>query len=443
MTFLKGLYLPNRFFYAAASLILIMILSYAFPFLMAVAQAGGVLLVLIFSVDVLLLYNKNVRIILEREVPGVLSLGDSNLVRLSAASKSSLKLWIQLVDELPEQFQARDFRIYFELSPNESKELSYPLRPLSRGEYHFGKIHLYLSTRIGIATRKVTHPLDQMVPVYPSIIQMRKYELKTFARVANEYGVKKVRRIGHSYEFEHIKQYVRGDDYRSINWKATGRRTQLMVNMYEDEKSQQVYCIIDKSRVMHMPFNGLSLFDYAVNATLVISNIVLRKQDKVGLITFAETPKALVKADRSRQQLKKILETLYREKEGNGEANYESMYLSVRKFVNGRSLMFFYTNFESTYALQRALPQLRKLNDQHLLVVVFFENTEITANTSAQVETVEDIYRQVTAEHFILTKVQLVQQLKQFGIITILTRPENLTVASINKYLELKSRGMI
>ena len=282
-----------------------------------------------------------------------------------------------------------------------------------------------------------------MVPVYPSIIQMRKYELKTFARVANEYGVKKVRRIGHSYEFEHIKQYVRGDDYRSINWKATGRRTQLMVNMYEDEKSQQVYCIIDKSRVMHMPFNGLSLFDYAVNATLVISNIVLRKLDKVGLITFAETPKALVKADRSRQQLKKILETLYREKEGNGEANYESMYLSVRKFVNGRSLMFFYTNFESTYALQRALPQLRKLNDQHLLVVVFFENTEITANTSAQVETVEDIYRQVTAEHFILTKVQLVQQLKQFGIITILTRPENLTVASINKYLELKSRGMI
>ena len=133
MTFLKGLYLPNRFFYAAASLILIMILSYAFPFLMAVAQAGGVLLVLIFSVDVLLLYNKNVRIILEREVPGVLSLGDSNLVRLSAASKSSQKLWIQLVDELPEQFQARDFRIYFELSPNESKELSYPLRPLSRG----------------------------------------------------------------------------------------------------------------------------------------------------------------------------------------------------------------------------------------------------------------------------------------------------------------------
>jgi uncharacterized protein (DUF58 family) len=216
-----------------------------------------------------------------------------------------------------------------------------------------------------------------------------------------------------------------------------------MINQYEDEKSQQVYCIIDKSRVMHMPFHGLSLFDYAVNASLVISNIVLGKQDKAGLITFAETPKALVKAERSKTQLRKILDTLYKEKEGAVEANYESMYMTVRNFVNGRSLLFLYTNFESTYALQRVLPQLRKLNDQHLLVVIFFENTEITTRTSEGVETLEDIYTQVTAEQYILTKAQLVQQLKQHGIMSILTKPENLTVTTINKYLELKSRGMI
>jgi uncharacterized protein (DUF58 family) len=119
------------------------------------------------------------------------------------------------------------------------------------------------------------------------------------------------------------------------------------------------------------------------------------------------------------------------------------MYMSLRGLVNGRALLFLYTNFESTYALQRALPQLRKLNDQHLLVVVFFENTEVSSKASASVDTVEDIYQQVTAETYMLTKIQLVQQLRQFGIMSILTKPENLTVASINKYLELKSRGMI
>jgi uncharacterized protein (DUF58 family) len=440
---MRSLFLSGRFFYLAAGLVGLMILSYPFPFLMGVVFIAASVAGMMLGVDILLLYSGFIRIAVRRDVPPVLSLGDDNEVRVLIENRSGLMLRALLLDEIPEQFQARNFSFQFSLPPAKKHDVSYPLRPLSRGEYRFGKAHLFVSTFLGLVRRKFSYAIAEVVPVYPSIIQMKKYELRTFARVANEYGVKKVRRVGHSYEFEHIKSYVRGDDYRSINWKATGRRAQIMVNQYEDEKSQQVYCIIDKSRIMHMPFNGLSLFDYAVNASLVISNIVLGKQDKVGLITFAETPKTMVRADRSRQQLRKILDALYREREGSVEANYEGMYLAVRKFINGRSLLFFYTNFESTYALQRALPQLRKLNDQHLLVVVFFENTEITSTNSMKAETVEDIYRQVTGEEFILTKIQLVQQLRQFGIITMLTRPENLTVASINKYLELKSRGMI
>lgn len=443
MSFIRNFFLTNRFFSAVAVLTATMMLSYAFPFLFAVVKTGCILFLVIVLIDVVLLYNRSVVIVVERETPPVMSLGDNNPVKLSLINKSRIKLGVELIDELPEQFQVRNFTLNLELSPGILYEQTYELRPVARGEYLFGKIHLYLVTGLGLVKRRFSSSLETNVPVYPSIVQMKKYELKTFARTATEYGVKKVRRIGHSYEFEHIKQYIRGDDYRSINWKATGRRGHLMVNQYEDEKSQQVYCVIDKSRVMHMPFHGLSLFDYAVNASLVISNIVLGKQDKAGLITFAETPKSLIKAERSKTQLKKILETLYKEKEGSVEANYESMYMAVRNFVNGRSLMFLYTNFESTYALQRVLPQLRKLNDQHLLVVVFFENTEITTSTSGNVETLEDIYTQVTAEHYVLTKVQLAQQLKQFGIISILTKPEDLTVASINKYLELKSRGMI
>ena len=97
-----------------------------------------------------------------------------------------------------------------------------------------------------------------------------------------------MRRIGHSYEFEQIKNYVRGDDYRSINWKATSRRGHLMVNQYEDERAQQVYNIIDKSRSMKMPFNGMSLLDYAINTSLVISNVALQKHDRAGLMTFSD-----------------------------------------------------------------------------------------------------------------------------------------------------------
>lgn len=443
MNLFRNLYLSNRFYLVLALLTGAMMVSYAFPFLMPLVQTALVVLALVVGIDIMMLFNRRVDVDVVRETPGVLSLGDPNLIKLTITSKAGMSLHIEVIDELPEQFQERNFSRSFEMPAGKVFEQTYELRPLSRGEYHFGRINLFLSSGLGLIRRRLRKPLNAMVAVYPSIIQMKKYELRTFARTAVEYGVKKVRRIGHSYEFEHIKQYNRGDDYRSINWKATGRRAQLMVNVYEDEKSQAVYTIIDKSRVMHMPFHGLSLFDYAVNASLVISNIVLGKQDKAGLLTFAEGPKARIKADRGKHQLRKILDALYNESESSVEANYESMYMTVRDLVNGRALLFLYTNFESTYALQRALPQLRKLNDTHLLVVVFFENTEVSSSAAVPVDTVEGIYKQVTAETYMLTKVQLVQMLRQFGIMSILTKPENLTVASINKYLELKSRGMI
>jgi uncharacterized protein (DUF58 family) len=322
MNLLRNLYLTNRFYLVLAALIGAMMASYAFPYLMPLVQTAIVLLALAVAIDILLLFNRRIDLDVVRETPGVLSLGDLNAIKLVVRSKAGMTVYVTLIDELPEQFQERNFSLSLAMPAGHVHEQTYELRPLSRGEYHFGKINLFLSSGLGLIRRRLRKPLEAMVPVYPSIIQMKKYELRTFARTAVEYGVKKVRRIGHSYEFEHIKPYNRGDDYRSINWKATGRRAQLMVNVYEDEKSQAVYTIIDKSRVMHMPFHGLSLFDYAVNASLVISNIVLGKQDKAGLLTFAEQPKSRIKADRGKHQLKKILEALYNESEGSVEANY-------------------------------------------------------------------------------------------------------------------------
>jgi len=282
-----------------------------------------------------------------------------------------------------------------------------------------------------------------VIPVYPSILQMKKYSFMAFDRMTTQKGIKKIRRIGHSYEFEQIKNYVRGDDYRSINWKATSRRSELMVNQFEDERAQQIYCLIDKSRAMKMPFEGLSLMDYAINTSLVMSNIALQKHDKAGLITFSDKIGTTLKAERKGKQLNKILHALYNEKERDLEANYELLYQVARKLINGRSLIMLFTNFESSFALDRVLPILRRINNLHLLVVVFFENTEIEDFVNEEVDSVEAIYTQTVAQNFIAEKTAMVQTLRQFGIQAILTRPQDLSVNTINKYLELKSRGLI
>jgi uncharacterized protein (DUF58 family) len=330
-----------------------------------------------------------------------------------------------------------------EIQSGEEKAVSYELTPLARGGYEFGVVNVFASTNINLVQRRFRLGEIMQVPVYPSVLQMKQYEMLAFNRLTSQEGIRKIRRIGHSYEFDQIKNYVRGDDYRSINWKATGRFNKLMVNQYEDERSQQVYCLIDKSRTMKMPFNGLSLVDYAINTSLAISNIVLKKYDKAGLITFSDKIGATIKSDRKANQLNKILHALYKETERPVEANYELLYHIARKLINGRSLILLYTNFESMYALDRVLPLLRRINKFHLLIVIFFENTEIQEFIKKEVETVQGIYTNTIAQKFLAEKRAMAQRLNQHGIQTILTRPEDLSMNTINKYLELKSRGMI
>lgn len=439
----KHFFIHTRLFLFGGAIIFLLVLSYPFELLLPIALTSLLMLLLVTLADALMVFGPRVSLHASRTVSKMLSLGDDNPITITLRNNSSVKLTVTVLDELPEQFQIRNFKRERTLLPGQPDEFVYQLRPVTRGQYFFGVLHCFIRTRIGLVKRRITFPLTTMIPVYPSIIQMKRFELKSFLRTSLEYGVKRMQRIGHSYEFEHIKHYVAGDDYRSINWKATGRRAQLMVNQYEDEKSQQVYCLLDKSRIMHMPFEGLSLLDYSVNASLVISNIVLQKQDKAGLLTFSDRIGTAIKAERSKQQLREILEALYNEEELPVEANYELMYVGARRFIKGRSLLFLFTNFESEYALQRVIPQLRNLNRQHLLVVVFFENTEISDFIRKPADSLEDIYAQITADEHLYQKMQLVQRLKQYGIMSILTKPQHLTVNTINKYLELKARGLI
>lgn len=440
---MRNIFLTNRFFALFGGVAATFAASYAAGFLFPVAQVlfgGAVALTL---ADLVLLFHPKIKVAAVRRLPKLLSLGDPNKIFLDLENRSPVALRLAVIDELPFQFQKRDFKILLRIPARGEQTLSYELTPTERGEYEFGVANLFAATRLGLLQRRFRAAEPMTVPVYPSVVQMKHYELLAFNRVNTTQGLRKIRRIGHSYEFEQIKNYVQGDDYRSLNWKATGRFNRLMVNQYEDERSQQVYCLLDKSRTMKMPFNGLSLLDYAINTSLAISNIALKKYDKAGLITFSDKIGSTVKADRRANQLNKILHALYNEQERPLEANYELLYHISRKLVNGRSLILLYTNFESTYALDRVLPHLRRINNLHLLVVIFFENTEIQEFVKREVKTVEEIYVQTTAQNFLAEKAAMAQKLNQLGIQTILTRPEDLSMKTVNKYLELKSRGMI
>jgi uncharacterized protein (DUF58 family) len=443
MKLLRALYLNNRLFQILILLIALFVTGYFFEILLIPAKVLFLLFVALVITDILLLFTIKKGLLTRRFTPEKLSNGDENVIRIYIENFYPFPISTRIIDEIPHQFQRRDISFYLDIPSRENRVLQYELRPVKRGEYSFGQVNIFVKTILGLTSRRFQFEKERMVPVYPSYIQMRKYEMMAISNNLVNQGVKKIRRIGHNLEFEQIKEYVPGDDFRTVNWKATARSGQLMVNNYQDEKSQQVYCLIDKSRVMRMPFEGMTLLDYAINASLVISNIAIRKDDKAGLITFQDKVSSVLPASKRNKQMNLIMEALYKEKTAFREADYSRLFISLTRKLHQRSLLLLFTNFETLSGLQRQLPYLRRIAKSHLLVVIFFENTEVKTVLNDRAEKIREIYDKAIAEKLTYEKHLIVRELRQQGIHTILTAPENLTVNTINKYLELKARGLI
>ena len=446
-------FLTPRFFVALVALIVGFVVAFFLPWLLGPMYILLGLLAVLTLLDALLLYaptkNKTAPVFGRRVMGDKLANGSDNDIELYLENHYRFPVQTETIDEIPHQFQRRDVLFKASIKAGETQIIRYQLRPTKRGEYSFGALNIYAASPLGLVRRRFRYDQDRLVPVYPSFLQMRQYELLAIHNRLTEVGVKRIRRVGHSMEFEQIRPYVPGDDPRTINWKATARRAgtggadELVVNHFQDERAQQVYCLIDKGRVMRMPFDGLSLLDYAINATLVVSNIALLKHDKAGLITFSNRPGAILAAARRPGHLLKLLEILYRQKTKYLETDYELLYITVRRQVKQRSLLMLFTNFETLNGMQRQLPYLRRLAKDHLLLVVFFENTELHAFLDEPAATTEEVYNQTIAEKFAQEKRQIVLELQRYGIYSLLTAPQNLTVNTINKYLEFKARGLI
>ncbi|WP_163396060.1 DUF58 domain-containing protein [Flavobacterium limi] len=443
MKFIKSLYLNNFFFYVLLGILGLFVCAFIFPVIYNGVWFLVLVLITFLVLDVLLLYVARTGIEASREMHEKLSNGDLNPVNISVQNHYTFPISIKIIDEIPFQFQVRDFKIERTVKASAQDKVSYDLRPTERGEYYFGNLNIYVSSPLKLISRRFTFDKDKMVPTYPSYIQLRKYDLLAFSNNLFQYGIKKIRRIGHTMEFEQIKEYVQGDDLRTLNWKATAKKNALMVNQFQDEKSQSVYLAIDKGRVMQMPFNGLSLLDYAINSALVLANVVLKKQDKAGIFAFSKKVENRVFAEKRGSQMQKILETLYNIKTDFFESDYSRLYVDVKKNINQRSLIILYTNFETMDGLNRQLPYLKGIAKNHLLVVVFFQNTELNEIINKKTDTIQEVYDKVIAEKFMFEKRLIANELKKYGIHSVLTQPENLTLDAINKYLEIKSRGIL
>lgn len=440
---MKRIYIPLLFYQLLAALVFLAVLAYMWPVLYYVVIAGiiGATGSMIYQLYILIRVSKETDIC--RKVLEKWSMGESQYVQYNLKNNSDRRLLFNIYDDLPYQLQHRESVRKRVLDADDSHEFRFYFRPEQRGIYEFGDIHLLISpARFGLINWMRTFSAPMTTHVYPNIVQMKKYAISMQSMTASMAGIRRIRHLGEDDEFEHLRPYNTGDSIRSINWRATSRAGELIVNQFQDSKSQMVYSVIDMGRNMEMPFNGLSLLDYSINSALVIANTVINKYDKAGLVTFDSEVRTWLGADSRPNQVEKIMSFLYAQEANFLETGFQSLYHHTRQKITKRSIIFLFTNFETESDLQRNLTYLKSLSQRHLLVVIMFANMELLKETDKEVIIYEDIYKKTIATSFYYDKQKIVRQLRSNSIQVVYTTPENLTVDVLNKYLEIKAKRM-
>lgn len=441
MKFFRSIFLTDRLFYAGFFVAFCFVIGFFLSPFLVVAKLLGFALSISIILDAFFVFLTKNSIEVSRNYPERFSNGDDNELELFVTNNYLFPLYVRIIEEFPVQFQIRNLQFSKHFKKNQATKFSYKLRPTDRGSYQFGLTNIFISV-FGLIEKRIKANEPLAIASYPSYLQLKQFQLYSTAQHQNQFGMKRIRKIGTNTEFENIKNYTIGDEYRLINWKATAKANRLMVNQYQEEKSQPVYSVIDTGRTMRMPFDGLKLLDYAINSSLVIANITLQKNEKAGLLTFNKSIQDFIVADRRNHQMQLILEKLYNVDTNFLETDFGQLYVYIKRKLTQRSLLFIYTNFETIDSLERQLPYLKLIKKSHVVVLISFKNSELKTLTTQKATSTTDIYNQTIAEKFSYDKELIIQRLHQIGILTIYCEPKDLSIKLINKYLEIKARGL-
>jgi uncharacterized protein (DUF58 family) len=372
-----------------------------------------------------------------------LSLGAPNKITLALHNESPRTLDLTIRDEFPLDFPADALYLKVKLAPDEVGEASYHVRPTKRGDYRFGNINVRYLSVLKLFQRQTAVPFDEVVKVYPNVLDVRKYDMLARKGMLFELGLRTARVFGSGTEFERLREYTPDDEFRSINWKATARRNKLIAAEYETERSQYVVTVLDTGRFMRPVIGDIAKLDYAINASLMLAYVAMLKGDHIGMLSFADHVGRYLQPRRGKGQFYQMLEMLYNLPSQPVESDYGRAlsYLGLKN--KRRSLVVVFTDLSTMDAARPLINHLTRLAKTHLPVCVVMSDPNMTSYSGMDVAASHEIYERAVAEMVMDERRVVLDTLNQAGVYTIDVPANKLTVSVINKYLELKGRGLI
>lgn len=422
-------------------LLLLAAAALLFPLNPAGALGLDALLLLLFAADALMVPGPEA-LRVERAAPGRLSLGADAEVALHLENDTARPVRVRVTDDLPpilvrEGGDTRELVV----RPGRDDRATYRVHADRRGDAFWGDLHLRLMGPLGLAWRQRRIPRQDPVRVQPGVAEVRRYRLLAMHNRLREAGFRAVRQRGEGGSFESLREYVRGDDPRTIDWKASARRGPLIVRQFEVERRQNVMLLIDAGRLMTQQIGGRERLDHALSAALLLADVASLHGDLVGLMVFGE--RVMQYLPPSKATLSRLADALGEVHARMAEPNYPAAFTYLAQQLRRRSLLVMFTDIIDPKASQALVAHLGRAAERHLPIAVAIRNPELEATAALEPRDEADVYRRAAAEELLQARATALAAMQRSGVLVADTRPTDAVPTAVNRYLDVKRRGLL
>ena len=378
----------------------------------------------------------------EVETPDVMSLGRLNPVRVALRSTARRRLHVLVNQDLFEAADSPDLPVQTELSARGTGTAGWRVVPRKRGAHALGRIIVRYPTPLGLFFRQLALGATHPIRVYPDLASLRTYDL--LARRDREHGLlRTMRRQGGESEFERLREYTPDDEYRAIDWRATARSRKLIVRQYQIESNQSLMLLLDAGRLMTALTHGASLFDHALNASLLLAHVAVRRGDRVGLLGFDSQVRAFVSPAAGPGAQRHLIKASYALHARLVESDYDDAFRTLATRVRKRTLAVLFTQVIDDNAAKSVLARTRRLLPTHLPLVVLLRDTEVEGLVAHRSRAAPDYYVKAAAAEELRRRDGFARELGRAGVMVLAVRAAELTPALVNRYLEIKARNLL
>lgn len=400
-----------------------------------------VLVLLVAAIDFLLARQTPLKA--WRELPNRLQVGVENRVSVHLVNSSQRTVRVSVKDDAPEDFDVQPELLTLKVSAKSRAKVHYSAKPRKRGRFDFGDLNLRVSGPFGFAWHERRVPAAVAVSVFPDMRGASRLLLSDAVLDFVNLGLRQLRRDGRGSEFARLRDYTQGDSVRDVDWKATARRSRPVTRVMESERSQTVLIGVDAGRSMAARVGGLTKLDHAVNAALFLAFVAVRNGDRVGLVVFADGVKSYLAPAAGRLQYRKIVEALYTAKPHLTYVDYLALFKELNVRLLKRSLLCVFTDFIDEDQAATMVEPMRRLARRHVPLCLSVKDAALQSLLVTPPGDAEVAYQHAVASELLMDREAMKRRVGQNGVTVVDVDAEELSLAAVNKYLEIKSRGVL